>query len=75
MSINQIVTIACYDPHLKYLQDLDCRRLLLCSGFNRLYSQVKEVSKTMGISVACIAATKAVHHLLRENFLEEGLCT
>ncbi len=34
MSTTQIVTLACYDLRLKYLQDLDYKRLLLRSGFN-----------------------------------------
>ena len=43
-AITRIVTIAWYDLHLKCLQGISCRRLLLHSGFNREYYQVKEAT-------------------------------
>ncbi len=43
-STSRVVTIAWYDLHLKCRQGLNCRRLLLCSGFNREYYQVKEAT-------------------------------
>ena len=44
-SMTRLVSIACYDLHLKYLQGLHCMRLLLHSGFNRLYYQLKEATQ------------------------------